>query len=184
MSRSKYTALEVEQGLHAVALSSGNIPRALKLLAEQDAEIPESTLREWVGKTHAERYSRVCDEVLPRVYGAMAQQSEDAAMRLAEVETQLAERMSEESDNLKAGEVAGALRNVTVAKAVNVDKASLIRGRPTAITERRDASELLRSLASRFSGMVKVDNLAERGKDAQDAITISAPASEDVNAQD
>jgi hypothetical protein len=49
----------------------------------------------------------------------------------------------------------GALRNVETAKAINVDKSALLRGRPTQIVERRDAAELLRKLQA--TGVVALD---------------------------
>jgi hypothetical protein len=64
--------------------------------------------------------------------------------------------LREQAGDLAPRDTAGAIRNVSVAKAVNIDKASVIRGRPTEIAAEADVTELLRALNS-FGGVVKVN---------------------------
>ena len=58
--------------------------------------------------------------------------------------------MRRQAPQLSPRDTAGAIRNVIVAKAVNIDKASLIRGRPTEIRATADITDLLRGLKARF----------------------------------
>ena len=68
--------------------------------------------------------------------------------------------MDAQADELSARDTAGALRNVSVAKAVNIGKASAIRGRPTEVVSHRSLESLRRTLVAKHPGLV-VDSTAE-----------------------
>ena len=153
---SNFTDGQITEALTVLALCSGN-----KRKASERTGISCSTLAQWKSKQYPDEYKRIVEKELPRVYGEIAERCEDLALTESAIEEELALKLQAEMHEMKPSDVSTALRNMAVAKAVNIDKASLVRGRPTAITERRDASELLRSLANRFGGMVKVDAEAE-----------------------
>jgi uncharacterized Ntn-hydrolase superfamily protein len=150
---------EIDRGLTAVALCSGNSERAARALADQGWQIDARTLRKWRG-AHANRYEQLQAGVLPAVYGRIAERAENIAERLADLEEDAADRVAELLPDMKAGEAAGALRNVSVSKAVNIDKASVVRGRPTEIREDRSIEQTLRALA-RFMPEIKASPLAQ-----------------------
>jgi hypothetical protein len=129
------------------------------MLADQGWPINRETLRSWVG-THENRYLEIQQQELPRIYARIAEQSEQLVDELSRAEWELLEKLRTETPNLKPGDVAGALRNVTVSKAVNFDKASLARGRPTEIHETRQLTEILRSLTATAAAKV-IDSTAE-----------------------
>jgi hypothetical protein len=93
---------------------------------------------------------------MPGIYDRIAEDSERIVQDLAELEAQLVDQLREQAGDLAPRDTAGAIRNVSVAKAVNIDKASVIRGRPTEIAAEADVTELLRALNS-FGGVVKVN---------------------------
>ena len=111
-------------------------------------KVARTTLRKWATSSHVERYEKIRREVIPQIHDRMAQESEDLAGEYAVVERKVLERVEEELPNLKAGEAAGAARNLATSRAISADKALLLRGRPTEITEHRNPDELLRKLAS------------------------------------
>jgi hypothetical protein len=73
---------------------------------------------------------------MPAIYDRIAESSERMVEDVCEFEAQLVERMGEQAAELSPRDTAGALRNVSTAKAINIDKASVIRGRPAQITAR------------------------------------------------
>ena len=109
--------------------------------------VPHQTLALWVTSSHVGRYEHIRSEVVPRVYAKLAQEAEDLARKYAEAEQATLDRYEEELPNLKAGEVANALRNLATSRGISTDKANVLRNRPTQIVERRSSSEILRRLA-------------------------------------
>jgi hypothetical protein len=179
-AKSAYTEAEIEEGLTAVAFCSGNTRRAAReLQATGTRAIPRDTLNNWVRGKHRARYERIVEEILPTIYAGIAQRSEDLATRMAEVEEELLERVKARADELKPHEAASSLRNVTVAKAVNIDKAGLIRGRPTEIGEERTLVEVARAL-ERFEGIVKINTEVLEGTAEE---VEEAAAAEDQDAE-
>ena len=156
---SQYTDAEIEAALTAVALCSGNTRRAAGLLEESEdaCTVPRGTLENWIRYKHTHRYEQITEEILPTVYAEIAQKSEDLAARMVKAEEALMDRVNEKAGELKGHEAASALRNVSTAKAINIDKASIIRGRPTEIREERTMADVARSL-ERFKGIVNVVN--------------------------
>lgn len=130
-----YSDAEVERGLFALALCSGNSRRAEALLTEDGDGIPASTLAKWKQHRHADRYIRIQQQVYPQIAERMAEEMEDLFTTELELERQLVERVKAELPNLKPGELSTALRNVGVTKALNVDKSAPIRGRPGQIVQ-------------------------------------------------
>jgi hypothetical protein len=164
-----YTDEEIERGLDAVAICSGNTRRAAALLKRQGLPIPRSTLRSWAAELHAYRYQQIHHERLPAIYERIAERSEALAEDAADLEDQLLRQVKANAKGLRADQAAGALRNVSVAKAVNIDKASVIRGRPTEITAHADVSELLKGLTARFGSVVSIEGQAiERASESDE----------------
>jgi hypothetical protein len=154
---SRYSDAQIELGLRALAIASGNARKATALLAKQGVSIPRTTLQMWANQLYVERYRQIKREVMPAIYDRIAERSEQIADDLADLEGQLAEQMRRQAPELSPRDTAGALRNVSVAKAVNIDKATVIRGRPTEITAHVDVTEVLKNLSERFKGKADVE---------------------------
>jgi hypothetical protein len=138
----RYTEEEIERGLEALAVCGGSTRRASRELAARGLEIPHPTLQDW--KTlHADRYQRMRDEVVPRIHGKLAEESEDLAREYGEVEREAIAILRERLPELRPHEGGNALRNLATSRAISIDKASVLRGRPTRITEHRSADEIL-----------------------------------------
>lgn len=146
----KYSADELELALNILAMEGGRPTRASELLATQGLNVPKETLQHW--KTRwADRYHQICDNLQDERAQRMAAQAEDVALRAAELELLLLEDLRNKRADLKAPELAGAVRNVTTTKTLNVEKViNPLRGRPSRITEVRDADEILKSLEAKL----------------------------------
>jgi hypothetical protein len=113
-------------------------------------------LQGWVTEVRAERYKQIHSELLPAIYDRIAERSEALAEDAADLEEQLLRQVKRTAKGLRPDQAAGALRNVSVAKAVNLDKAFVIRGRPTQITAHADVTDLLKTLSQRYGDVVNV----------------------------
>lgn len=145
----------IERGLLALALHGGNTRAAAQELAARGEPVPSSTLQYWKERSHVERYEQVHREVLPRIQETMAREAEGMALGYAERVYKTLDRYDETLADLKPGDVAGALRNLTVGFGVSVDKSNIMRGRPTARVEHKSVEESIRKLAGQ--GVIDVE---------------------------
>jgi hypothetical protein len=130
-----YTETEIETGLFALAMASGSPSRASEALALQGLNVPATTLDHWRNQIHTLRYERIRDKAYPQVKAKMAEAMEGLFEAQVEVEWQLLKKLEASIEELPARDVSGALRNVGVTKALNVDKSAPLRGEPTARVE-------------------------------------------------
>lgn len=158
-----YTEAEVERGLHAVALASGNVRLAARTLSKDGFKISPHTLTGWKVRTHVERYQEIQEEVLPRVYAQIAERNEEIANQAADLEQELLIKIKGDIHSLDAKDQATALRNVTVTKGINLQHANIIHGNPTSIVEHRSDTERLETAlkALENQGVITVDSEAE-----------------------
>jgi hypothetical protein len=140
-----YTDQEVERGLVAVAMCSGNYRRAAQLLEQQDLPIPASTLRDWLTR-RAEDYTQVREQTMPKLNAQLAEQHTQLVRANMELEDELRKKITEQKDEIPARDLPGALRNVSTSTGIHSDKARLLRGEPTQIVQSKDAAELQRAL--------------------------------------
>lgn len=164
--RRDYTTEEIERGLTQLALCAGNSREASKRLKDMGHKLPHQTLDRWARQTHRERYHEVRERQAPKIAARIANEAEDFFFVLQELERKTAEAYAEKLGEMKPGEFAGALRNLTTSKALQIDKiASPLRGRP-AVTIRHelDATGLVRKLSS--TGLVEIEGTATEITDA------------------
>ncbi len=117
------------------------------MLAESDIEIPYSTLGYWKYRSQAERYERVKADTLPKVRAKLADESEALAQDQIDLESEITKRLRERLGEIPDRDLSGSLRNVAVAKGINIDKTAPIRGEPTQIVhDYRGALERLKRI--------------------------------------
>lgn len=168
------TPEEVKLGLTTLAIHAGNSRRAHAFLLENFPEVKwpkhEATLREWAHKKFPTEYAQICEDELPKRYAAIADQSEALALEYGRLEEEAMEHVRAAIPELSPRDIGGFIRNLATARAIHVDKASMVRGRPTEIREDKSFTELLRGL-SQFAGIVKVNAEAIEGsaKEIEDA---------------
>lgn len=162
--QTSYTDEEVERGIFALVMASGNTRRASRTLAARGLRVPHQTLHDWRHHTHPERYERMQRQTYPAIQARMAEQMEELLQAQIDLEWKLVEKLDSEVDDLRPGEAAGALRNIAVTKAINVDKSSLLRGAPTEIVEHHDVAAIIEKL--KRLGVVRVISEQEEPVDA------------------
>ncbi|WP_259314917.1 hypothetical protein [Capillimicrobium parvum] len=147
MRRRVYTEHDQAEALMMLAVCRGNAEEARRRMkARGDDPPPASTLNMW-RTAQADRYEDIRSEISVKITAEVANQAEEIMLEAGELEREMLARIREELPNIKPGELPGALRNVTTTKALNNDKiAGPIRGRPTVITEHRDATQILAEL--------------------------------------
>jgi hypothetical protein len=155
-----YKRLEVEAGLVALALWHGNARQASRTLAEQNIEIPASTLQEWK-RSKADQLAELERTVVPQVRAQLAKQYEVVAMRSAEIAVDGLDRLADELHDVPIKDLGKTIQGITTAGAISVDKASLLRGLPTEIHETRSADDILKGLADRYPGLITIEGTAE-----------------------
>jgi hypothetical protein len=150
---SQYNAEQIERGLIALAMESGNAKRACTLLKKGTAGDPWSkyptskTIEEWQAK-YADRFNEIRAEVVPLVKARLADVHTDLAQSLADLEARTLESLEGELDELSAKDRINLVRNAAIAGAVHVDKAQLLRGEATHIVK-RELPEIVRALAAK-----------------------------------
>jgi hypothetical protein len=170
-AKRRYTQEDIDYALTVVALCAGRTQYASDALAQEGKNIPQGTLDNWKHHTDG-RYARIQEAAQDQIAQKIAAGAEAVALRAQEIETELLEELAKKKGELRASEVAGAVRNITTTKSLNVEKiVNPLRGRASTITEHRDANEILRSLASRLpkaiDGTAEEITEAEKPKDAE-----------------
>ena len=144
-TRSRYSDQEIELGLSAVALYSGNTRRAAESLAAAGQQIPRETLRDWLN-AHSTEYERVRQQITPRLKERMAERHSELAEAGMELEAELLAKTFESLGEIPARDLPGAIRNAAVTVGVHSDKARDLRGEPTAVVEHRSPQQILKAL--------------------------------------
>jgi transposase-like protein len=140
---------EIRRALIAVAYCNGDTRQAEKMLAEDGIHWDHVTLWRWQTQQHSELYERLRAEVLPTITRIDDEKHRNLANRLMDAESEVLERVVEESKKIEARELPAALRNLGVTSAIHQDKAQLLEGLPTANVQHQDASSLLKKLKAR-----------------------------------
>jgi hypothetical protein len=162
---SRYTEEEIDRGLVEVALCGGNTRHAHRRLKEQGITISRPTLERWANRERVGQYEALRAELVPRIHAAIAVQCEDSAHLAGEIEREMLEKFREDFHKLDPRDQAGSIRNIGTTRAISIDKAALLRGRPTEIRkELKDPGQGLRELAELFPGVLtlpSIDSTAE-----------------------
>ena len=170
----KYTDAEVEQMLFAVVVCNGNIARALEQLEAAGTTVPRRTLFDLKAR-NPELYERLEEERPQRVKDAQARSLEFLAAGLSEAQAKglanILSRTDDELSDLSPATIASMLANLAKAQASNIDKARLLRGEATTITEHRDIAGIIRTIRNRFPGV-----LDERWLDAMEGQAKELPS--------
>lgn len=137
-------ALAKPRAFLALALASGNVARA-----SEACGVPETTLRRWLVKDAAE-YERVRTEVAPKLEAVILNDLRGFVLEASRVKAVALQKTLEalEADAIPQRDLPGALRNITTAEAISVDKIMVLSGRPTSVVEHRSLGQLVARLAA------------------------------------
>jgi hypothetical protein len=140
-----YTQADRDKGMLALILAGGNQRKAAKELAEQGEHFPHQTLAFW-RRNYPERYSELEQKEAPPLALRLAESFENRALALNRLEGKMQERLESHIHLVHPRELAGAVRNVATAKAINTDKAALLRGQPTEIIKNQNPDQILNAI--------------------------------------
>lgn len=160
-TRVRWSHQDKERGLLALVLNGGSPTHAMRDLAAGGMKVSRKTIQRW-RDTMPDRLEAIRRDVAPRVAEKIAAEAEALAIQLAEAEREALELLRGRLPDMKPSELAGTLRNLSVSKSLQLDKASSpLRGRPNVRVEHTgDANDHLRALQQRFPWLV-VDGDAE-----------------------
>ena len=144
-----YTAEQIDDALTALLAYAGNANGAVKYLKSQGKRAPTSqNLAAWARTVHWERYEELREKFAQKNENTLANNYLDAARYATEVATLAVEQAEK---RLKAGkdlDPARTAANLATVAAKSTDKRLSLQGRPTQITDNRDATAILRSLVA------------------------------------
>lgn len=145
--RHRFSDVEIDAALTAIAMTSGHREKARALLLEQGIEIAAGTLSDWKNKTKKQQYERVREEVAPIIKGQMADMHQQLATTAGEIESEALLRLQERirADRVETKDLHGVARTAAIATGIHGEKHLLYSNQPTKIIQ-RDATEVLRDL--------------------------------------
>ncbi len=141
----KYTVEEVDTALLTLS-RAGSSRLASEHLASIGIEITPERLRSMRNKEYPNRYAHLQAQHGAELDQLIVQNSRAAFLQAAVIEERVLDRLEDNIEKLDARDLPAAAKNLTTVKAINLDKHMLATGRPTQITEHRDAASLLAQL--------------------------------------
>lgn len=146
MSNPARTEEEVNTILVALAAWGGQINPASKYLkAEKGIAISPATLKDWKTR-YGERYDRLREQNSASAEGTLAHEMREVALLAVGAERLAVEKTVERLESGEETDTARAAANLSRVAQSSVDKLMSLTGRPTQITETRDAFEIMRKL--------------------------------------
>lgn len=148
-----YSQKEIDLCLQALVAWAGNSPAAVRYLtsiAEPGQRVPSyATLLEWSRTKHWERYEQIREEMSSLRERTIVNDMRDAAGEAIEVQRIAVEKAKERLEAGKDDDPGRTAANLARTASANTDKLLSLSGRPTQITESRDAAQVLRSLIAK-----------------------------------
>jgi hypothetical protein len=146
---SRFSELEIEQGLMALALESNNSRKAKRRLAALGMKVDHSTLQRWRTK-YADKYRTLQADLLPKLREEAAERHSAVADREMEVGLELLDSLQEKTGELPARDLSTAIRNLDVGQGIHRTKAAELRGdAPPPIEVNFSLTDQIRSMAGR-----------------------------------
>jgi hypothetical protein len=145
---SRFDELEIEQGLMALALCSGNARKAERRLADLGMRVDHSTLHRWRTK-HTEKYRSLQRNMLPKLREEAAERHSAVADREMEVGLELLDQLKAKQTDLPARDLSTAIRNLDVGQGIHRTKAAELRGDAPPPTVNFSITALVHSLGDK-----------------------------------
>jgi hypothetical protein len=145
-----YSQEDIDRVLTAVIAWSGNVAAALRYIKAEGYRTPEgNTVMKWMRTVHWERYEQLRDQWSQKVETTVANDMRDAAREALDVQRLAVEKARERLEAGRDDDPAKSAASLARVAQSNTDKLLSLTGRPTQITESRNAEEILRSLVAR-----------------------------------
>lgn len=178
MSGCSYSEEEIEQGLGACVLTSGNTRRASDLLARAGKrQVPHTTLWEWCNVRHADRYRQLQEELQAEFNARMAEAHEALVQAYSQLQSEAIEKAQEKLPDATLHEAVALMKAAAVGAGINTEKALLRRGQPTEIRKTIDVADALKRLKAIAPGLIDVNPILIG--EAKEVRELREPSSDD-----
>ena len=137
-----YTPEDVTRALVTLAVTGS--PRQ----TSERLEIPESTLRRWRDNVHADQYRQLQRDHAAKLEQVIVEQVREAALVSGAIEREALDRLAQNLHKLEPRDLANTIKNLKLTQGISIDKMLALTGRPTVITEHRNADELVAKLTA------------------------------------
>ena len=145
-----FTQSQIDDALTAMIAFAGNVTLAIRYLKQEGKRAPSpTTLNIWAKTTHWQRYEELRETYSQKVEQTIANDMRDATRAAVEVQRLAIEKTKERLEAGKDDDPARSAANLSHVSRSATDKMLALLGRPSQITETRDATEILRSLVTR-----------------------------------
>jgi hypothetical protein len=138
-----FTEADVELSLRLLVLSGGSVKKTVEALAEEGVLIEHDKLRYFRDVAFPSRYNELRRELSNDIGEELAGRALERAMALDDAEGVYVEKAVDKIDEVSPDRLAAAALSLAKAKGENIEKAQLLRNRPTEIRETRDTAEIL-----------------------------------------
>lgn len=139
----------IERCLYETAVHAGNARKARSALVawEPDLAWPAAeTIYSWIKGRFRNRYADICTSEAGQLREAIARDMTGLAQKLGEAEADAIRKVQAGLADANAVEASMILRNLTAAKALNLDQEGRLRGRANVIIDFRGIEELTAAL--------------------------------------
>lgn len=138
---------DADTAMQTLAALYGDARAAAKVLWEMDGQDVSPELLESMRKgSHRGVYTRHADVLAPHLEDAIVREMREVAGRSLQLERRLLSKIEKDLDDGQVQDPAKALTAVSKTKQTSVDKLLALTGRPTTITETRDAAQIVKKL--------------------------------------
>jgi hypothetical protein len=151
----KFTEGDVNLALRMLILNGGNVGQTCRQLAEEGITLESAQLRYWRDVAFIRRHSELRLELARDVGEDIAGRAMERAIEYDDAQAVYVRAAVEKIDDVDPNRLAPNAASLAKGMAENIEKAQLLRNKPTEIRETRDTAELLDFL--RKSGVLKAD---------------------------
>ena len=157
MGTSHFTAEEVDNALTAVIAYSGNVWAAIRYLDEQGMRHPsDPVLRGWIKTKHWERYEELREKFAAKRETTLVNNYLDVSIRATEAMDKAVDRAIEKLEKDEDNDPGRTAANLMMVARAATDKRLTMQGKPTQISENRDATQILRGLMARYPQLIQL----------------------------
>lgn len=152
--------------LGVLAVSNGALDDSLEELAGLGIEIAKQPLTA-LKKTHAERYIAIVTELQPKLQAQRAEQLAEVVQLAHQREVEILGAL--DVSEMTQKDLGNTLRNVSTSKGIALQHHNNLTGHAPIVKDTRNVTEMLRSIAKDFKGIVTITESIEiHPEDPQD----------------
>lgn len=161
-----YTQEEIDDALTALIAFAGNAAAAIRYLEQEGKRAPAyPTLMDWSRTKYWERYEELREQFAAKREATLVNNYLDASLRATEAMVLAADKAKERLDRDEDNDPARTAANLAMVARSATDKRLALQGRPTQISENRDATQILRGLMARYPQLIQLTE--DTGTDEQ-----------------